>query len=115
MPRQTSVQLTEATERQAAELKAAGYGSLTDVIRIAIDRMHQQEKQLMELPRDEWTNAMQIAQDVIENGRVLMTQRGTFNKESLRVEVSFEASERGYDSATAEAMARFAVKHTGNN
>lgn len=43
MPRQTSVQLTEATERQAAELKAAGYGNLTDVIRTAIDRMHQQE------------------------------------------------------------------------
>lgn len=115
MPRQTSVQLTEATERQAAELKAAGYGNLTDVIRTAIDRMHREEKRTMELSNSEKTNAMQIAQDVIENGRVLMTQRGTFNKESLKVEVSFEAGERGYDSATAEAMARFAVKHTGNN
>jgi Arc/MetJ-type ribon-helix-helix transcriptional regulator len=47
MPRQTSVQLTEATERQAAELKAAGYGTLTEVIRVAIDRMHQQEKRKM--------------------------------------------------------------------
>ena len=43
MPRQTSVQLTEATERQVAALKGAGFGSLTDVIRIAIDRMYQQE------------------------------------------------------------------------
>lgn len=43
MPRQTSVQLTESTERQAAALKGAGFGSLTDVIRIAIDRMYQQE------------------------------------------------------------------------
>lgn len=47
MPRQTSVQLTEATERQAAELKAAGYGTLTDIIRTAIDRMHQQETRTM--------------------------------------------------------------------
>jgi hypothetical protein len=43
MPRQTSVQLTEATERQAAALKAAGFGTLTDIIRIAIDRMYQRE------------------------------------------------------------------------
>jgi len=43
MPRQTSVQLTESTERQAAALKTAGFGSLTDIIRIAIDRMYQQE------------------------------------------------------------------------
>ena len=47
MPRQTSVQLTEVTERQAAELKAAGYGTLTDVIRIAIDRMHKEETRTM--------------------------------------------------------------------
>lgn len=39
MPRQTSVQLTEATERQVDALKAQGYGTLTDIIRIAIDRM----------------------------------------------------------------------------
>lgn len=68
----------------------------------------------MGLARSEWTNAMQIAQDVIEDGRVLTTQRGTFNKESLRVEVSTEASERGYDAATSEAMGKFAVKHTGD-
>jgi len=47
MPRQTSVQLTEATERQAAELKALGFGSMTDVIRTAIDRMYQQETRTM--------------------------------------------------------------------
>jgi Arc/MetJ-type ribon-helix-helix transcriptional regulator len=52
MPRQTSVQLTEATERQAAELKALGFGSMTDVIRTAIDRMYQQETRIMnDLPK----------------------------------------------------------------
>ncbi len=43
MPRQTSIQLTEATERQAAALKGAGFGSLTDIIRISIDRMYREE------------------------------------------------------------------------
>lgn len=47
MPRQTSVQLTESTERQAAALKAAGFGNMTDIIRTAIDRMYQQERRTM--------------------------------------------------------------------
>lgn len=108
------VRPTPQMRQQLDELIAAGWGNQTDVIRTAIDRMHQQEKRTMELSQSEQTNAMQIAQDVIEAGRVLTTQRGTLNKESLRVEVSFEASERGYDVATAEAMGKFAVKHTGN-
>ena len=44
MPRQTSVQLTEATERQVEELKANGFGNLTDIIRIAIDRMWREDQ-----------------------------------------------------------------------
>ena len=47
MPRQTSIQLTEATERQAAALKGAGFGSLTDIIRISIDRMYREETRTM--------------------------------------------------------------------
>jgi hypothetical protein len=43
MPTQTSVQLTDATKRQVEALKLAGFGSLTDIIRIAIDRMHRDE------------------------------------------------------------------------
>lgn len=43
MPRQTSIQLTKATERQAKDLTAAGFGTFTDIVRIAIDRLHQQE------------------------------------------------------------------------
>lgn len=37
MARQTSVQISEATDRQVKQL--AEYGSFTDVVRIAIDRM----------------------------------------------------------------------------
>lgn len=43
MPRQTSIQATEATKRQADELKQLGFGTFTDVVRIAIDRMYQYE------------------------------------------------------------------------
>lgn len=43
MPRQTSIQLTEATERQAAYLQSLGFGTFTDVVRIAIDRIAQTE------------------------------------------------------------------------
>ena len=43
MPRQTSVQLTEATERQAAELQAVGFGTFTDIVRLAIHQMHAKE------------------------------------------------------------------------
>lgn len=44
MPRQTSINLTEATEKQVADLSDAGYGTFTNVVRTAIDRMHQVEK-----------------------------------------------------------------------
>ena len=43
MPRQTSIQLTEATERQLDALKLQGYGTTTDIIRMAIDRMWMRE------------------------------------------------------------------------
>lgn len=42
MTRQTSIQLTEATERQANALRARGFGTFTDVVRISIDRMYNQ-------------------------------------------------------------------------
>ena len=41
--RQTSMNLTPATEAQLDYLKQSGFGGTTDVIRIAIDRMAQQE------------------------------------------------------------------------
>jgi hypothetical protein len=42
MPRQTSLQLTEATERQVEYLKQQGFGTFTDINRVAIDRMYNQ-------------------------------------------------------------------------
>lgn len=43
MPRQTSLQITEATDRQVAFLQEQGFGTFTDIVRIAIDRMCQEE------------------------------------------------------------------------
>lgn len=46
--RQTSLQVTEATERQVEYLRSIGYGAFTEIARIAIDRMHTDER------RNEW-------------------------------------------------------------
>lgn len=43
MSRQTSIQVTKATDQQVELLKQRGFGSFTDIVRIAIDRMAQQE------------------------------------------------------------------------
>ena len=43
MTRQTSMNLTPATEAQLDYLKAKGFGGTTDIVRIAIDRMATQE------------------------------------------------------------------------
>ena len=37
--RQTSIILTDATDRQVAYLQARGYGSFTDIVRVAIHAM----------------------------------------------------------------------------
>jgi len=43
MTRQTSIQLSEATEQQVEQLKDRGFGNFTQIVRIAVDRMHQKE------------------------------------------------------------------------
>lgn len=43
MSRQTSIQVTSATDQQVELLKQHGFGSFTDIVRIAIDRMAQQQ------------------------------------------------------------------------
>ena len=48
MTRQTSFQLTPATEAQIDALKEQGFGTTTDIIRIAIDRMYTQEVNMTE-------------------------------------------------------------------
>jgi hypothetical protein len=47
MARQTSVQLIEATERQVEVLKSLGFGTFTDIVRVAVDRMYQDESDKM--------------------------------------------------------------------
>lgn len=45
MSRQTSIQLTEATEAQVDTLKNLGFGTFTDIVRAAVDRMARQESE----------------------------------------------------------------------
>jgi hypothetical protein len=47
MTRQTSVQLIEATERQVEALKSLGFGTFTDIVRVAVDRMYRDESDKM--------------------------------------------------------------------
>ena len=42
--RQTSIQITKATDKQVEHLKALGYGAFTDIVRLAIDRMFNLER-----------------------------------------------------------------------
>lgn len=59
--KQESVQLTDATKQQVESLREWGFGSLTPITRVAIDRMYREEWQrrnrgqethVQERPRD---------------------------------------------------------------
>ena len=49
MSRQTSLQLTPATERQVEYLRQEGFGNFTDIVRLAIDRMYRREFRLRDI------------------------------------------------------------------
>lgn len=106
MKRTTSFKLSDMTLRQIKELQDGLRMSQTELLAIAIDRMYREEIKMNKLSQDEQEQAAQIARFVIENGRVIATD-GKPEPESLAVEVSFEASERGIDSATATAMGEY--------
>lgn len=61
MTRQTSVQLTEATERQIDYLKERGYGTFTDIARLAIDRMY------LQVMRNEYDGALPTPEELRED------------------------------------------------
>lgn len=48
MIRRTTVNLTQATDRQVEALQEAGFGSFTEIVRIAIDRMYRDELHALE-------------------------------------------------------------------
>lgn len=60
------------------------------------------------------TTCNEILQTVIENGRVLTNDNGSFQKESLVIEVEFEASEKGLSETSAEECVEYALENTEN-
>jgi hypothetical protein len=61
------------------------------------------------------TTYKNILETVTENGRVAANEDGSFDKESMIVEVEFEAQEQGLTTdETAEAVA-FALEHSRNS
>ncbi len=108
--RQTTVRLSPATLRQIEALTLNGWGTQSDILKVSIDRMYREEISVRNsLTQDEQEQATQIARFVTEQGRV-QSEDGKPQPESLAAEVSFEASERGFDEATAEAMGDYAAR-----
>ena len=59
--------------------------------------------------------AQDILDTVIDNGRVL-SDGDVLDRDSLKTEVEFEASERGIDSESAlDEIVSFALNHTETN
>ena len=81
---QNSVRLTEATLRQIDDLMAQGYGSKTDIIRLAIDRMYKEEAEV---------NAESVT---VQVGSAWSDRNGLHHEDNFR-EVTFEAEEIATD------------------
>lgn len=76
MPIQVSIQLTDAQLAQVSALQEAGFGNRSDIVRIAIDRMYQQETHTM---------TSNTAYDYID----LAHRYGTVNVEVKGLELTF--------------------------
>ena len=63
---------------------------------------------------EEMDEAVEIEGFIVDNGRVEVDPDGNFNYRSYVGELSFEASERGYDADTADRMANFAADRNSN-
>lgn len=57
----TSFQMTDADQRKFDTLEAAGFGTRTDIIRAALDRMYQQEIAMSKFSLSMWMTPQHIA------------------------------------------------------
>lgn len=91
-PRQTSVQITAATDQQVELLKQVGFGSFTDIVRIAIDRMAQQEANTMS-KTDKFGRIQQGTDVTFRDGK----PGKVINSNTSRVLVEYPAIGGGFD------------------
>lgn len=63
--RVTSFQLTSATDRQIEALKELGFGSKTEIIRTAIDRMYREETRTMSAANAANSNTYYISEAML--------------------------------------------------
>jgi hypothetical protein len=103
MTRQTSIQLTEATERQANALRARGFGTFTDVVRISIDRMYNQETGGREMETQDSGMDRQMFLDWFTGGEKLAR---TISEDAARADIAMLSADNGHDVSDAE-MARY--------
>ena len=83
--RRTTVNLTQATERQVKALTAQGFGTFTDVVRIAIDRMYRTE-----------TRKQETAMDEIKSIEIVVTEDALFGNATPADEYNVKASIEAY-------------------
>jgi len=68
--RQTSLRILAATDRQIEALQRQGWGSITLIVRVAIDRMYQDEiVQSAALPLDKSGNLPYNSVQIQEDGK----------------------------------------------
>jgi hypothetical protein len=101
MGRQTSVQLIENTERQVRCLQEHGYGSFTDIVRIAIDRMY----------RDEITARMQLQE---EEGEMYQTGNLLRHKQTKNLYVVTRIQQPPAGSTATENVVEMAMQARGD-
>lgn len=110
MTRQTSVQVTEATDRQVKALTAQGFGTFTDVVRIAIDRMYRTETR-----KQEAREMDKLAEDIY--GAVYgEIDSKTFHRDRVReIEDWLDDGEPVTGETVAQLARQWHQEHTGED
>lgn len=107
MTRQTSIQLTEATERQVRALTARGFGTFTDIVRTAVDRMHTQEAHVMDTRQLAEAIYSEIYGDV---------DHKTFRRDRVHeIEDWLDEGEPVTDETTAKLARQWHQEHAGED
>lgn len=107
MPRQTSIQLAEATERQVQALQSQGFGSFTDIVRLAIDRMYREEIPMSEKLTYEQKSAAVLAHRLRSDAKTNNTTPEAF---AASLGIESEMVKTGLQILDA-----YVVHHAGNS
>lgn len=95
MSRQTSIQISDSMQRQITRLQAAGFGTFTDIVRLAVDRMYQQEIGVPENVFAAW-NAMNADIPLEKFGAVVSGVQEHVNASPAKIADFIDGGEEGW-------------------